>query len=697
MRRSIRDIVQSFLSSPSGSRPEHISGSDDQPLAERQPDLAVESTAPAVQLDLAPIWTMVPDAEPIRLGSYYAHMRGYYPYCEMQTKRWCVRNIGRDWHIFDVGGNIGYYSALFGRCAPEGRVVAFEPTETHRMLRHNLEVNGISNVEVRQIAMGETEGNRRDAIFRVWGSPAEVEEFPFSTVDAEMRRLEWDRLDLLKVDVDSFDLEVLKGSLQTLDKFNPWVLVELNHALAERKQSVSQALEWLASVGYHDALVMDGENFLLRRSEGAPVAVDGLRLVHEREPVYVVPALIATEALAADVADAFETAGTGVLDEETGELIIDAPSWGYGLTWKVQPICEGPAIVRLSVGVSGADIGVLCVRDGFSDIIGSEAFILPGGETTVEIALDQVQDLRGIVIRRGPTLPGVARVRFNEPVVLQAEARRNVTPPLSMNPAQKETNLSVAAQALPPLPFDVPEDRLEIVDAHMLGERLGLDYSFRAPINLVNMPLTQFRMEVHDARILTQLYRAFRPKHHLEFGTWEGFGARLCLQNSEALVWTLNLPEGEKDDEGRPLYSDASGVTDGGNRIGRLYREAGLAGRVTQMLMDSREFDTAAFGPDFFDTVLIDGGHTADVVTNDTEKALQVVRPGGLVMWHDFCPDPLIVAEQNAAQGVVEAVLQNWKQWRPRFSSLFWVRPSWLLVGVVADGGINVNEDNDTQ
>lgn len=638
---------------------------------------------------------MVPEAEPIRIGSYYAHMRGYYPYCEMQTKRWCVRNIGRDWRIFDVGGNIGYYSALFGRCAPDGFVVAFEPTETHRMLRHNLELNGISNVEVRQIAMGETEGNRRDAIFRVWGSPAEVEEFPFSTVDAEMQRLEWDRLDLLKVDVDSFDLEVLKGSLQTLDKFNPWVLVELNHALAERKQSVSQALEWLASVGYHEALVMDGENFLLRRPEGLPVAVEGLRLIHEREPVYVSPVLVATAAPAAEVAPAFEPAGAGVVDEETGDLIIDAPAWGYGLIWKVQPVCEGPAIVRLSVGVSGADIGVLCVREGFSELIGSEAFVLPGGEATVAIALDNVEDLRGIVIRKGPTLPGVARVRFSEPVVLQAEARRNATPSPSMNPLQKEIALSEAAKGLPSSSFDVPEDKLEIVDAHMLGERLGLDCSFRAPINLVNMPLTQFRMEVHDAKVLQQLYRAFRPKHHLEFGTWEGFGARLCLQNSEAHVWTLNLPEGEKDAEGRSLYSDASGVTDGGNRIGRLYREAGLASRVTQLLIDSREFDTSAFDSDFFDTALIDGGHTADVVANDTEKALQVVRPGGLVMWHDFCPDPSILAEQSASQGVVEAVLLNWKQWRPRFSSLFWVRPSWLLIGVVADGGMNASEHDD--
>ena len=53
-------------------------------------------TAPPVQRGLVPIATFVPGAEPVRLSAYYAHMRSYYPLCEMQTKRWCQRMIGRD-------------------------------------------------------------------------------------------------------------------------------------------------------------------------------------------------------------------------------------------------------------------------------------------------------------------------------------------------------------------------------------------------------------------------------------------------------------------------------------------------------------------------------------------------------------------------------------------------------------------------
>ena len=44
------------------------------------------------------IESMVPgwNDKAIRLSAYYAEFRDYYPNCEMQTKKWCVDNIGRD-------------------------------------------------------------------------------------------------------------------------------------------------------------------------------------------------------------------------------------------------------------------------------------------------------------------------------------------------------------------------------------------------------------------------------------------------------------------------------------------------------------------------------------------------------------------------------------------------------------------------
>ena len=116
-------------------------------------------------------------------------------------------------------------------------------------------------------------------------------------------------------------------------------------------------------------------------------------------------------------------------------------------------------------------------------------------------------------------------------------------------------------------------------------------------------------------------------------------------------------------------------------RQGWRYRAAGVAHRVHQLLCDSRDFDTKAFAADFFDTVLIDGGHTPDIVVNDTDKALRVLRPGGLCVWHDFCPDPDALSKNLAPLGVVQAIVENIDRWRPLFDRIYWIRKSWLLVG----------------
>ena len=186
---------------------------------------------------------------------------------------------------------------------------------------------------------------------------------------------------------------------------------------------------------------------------------------------------------------------------------------------------------------------------------------------------------------------------------------------------------------------------------HELAARLSLPGAFRPPRTTVDAPLTSFRMETDDATILKQLYRAFRPMRHLEFGTWEGFGARLCAENCEARIWTINLPEGERNESGAPSYADATGATDAGDRIGRLYREACYEERVVQILADSRDYDWSRFEPGFFDTVLIDGGHSQECVSSDTEVALKLVRPAGLCDMARLLPGPGGFARANRRRG----------------------------------------------
>ncbi len=216
-----------------------------------------------------------------------------------------------------------------------------------------------------------------------------------------------------------------------------------------------------------------------------------------------------------------------------------------------------------------------------------------------------------------------------------------------------------------------------------------------------------WKTDVDDALILRYLYQHHRPARHLEFGTWQGFGTCLCLESCAATVWTLNLPDGESKPDGSWAYgervideahtppgamianygTDEAGPrnyhrTDAASYIGRLYREKQLGHRVCQIFCDSRQWDTSAYPDGFFDSVFIDGGHQADVVINDTRKALPLLRAGGLVVWHDFTLVPAVVAGSPAMQGVVQGIDLLQPELRGQLSTLAWIDPSYLLIGI---------------
>gem|GEM_PF-2430944 len=248
----------------------------------------------------------------------------------------------------------------------------------------------------------------------------------------------------------------------------------------------------------------------------------------------------------------------------------------------------------------------------------------------------------------------------------------------------------------PPSVMAVPEIGTDISMVHVfdLHEALGFGNPIDYPKTSLTKKFSQWRMEVDDAPIFRYIYSNIQPRRHLEFGTWLGKGTVFCLEECAATVWTINMPFGEGSygfyDEELPeahawarkigmavtsrYSSDAIGF------IGRAYLERGMGNRVCQIYCDSREWDSANFPVGFFDTILVDGGHDADVVASDTRKALPLLRSGGIIMWHDFCPTEYRKFE--ACQGVMAGISREWEFIKSETAKLFWVYPSMILVGV---------------
>lgn len=247
--------------------------------------------------------------------------------------------------------------------------------------------------------------------------------------------------------------------------------------------------------------------------------------------------------------------------------------------------------------------------------------------------------------------------------------------------------------------FD-PITPISVDDLHTL---LGVDEAFVQPAESRNKAFHDWKMEVDDSPIFRYIYRNFAPGRHLEFGTWRGEGTCYVLDECGATVWTINPAFGEKSDDGGAVYGcypeDMPMVREWGERlgldvgdnpatdrvtfIGMKYLMRDLGSRVCQIYSDSREWDTTNYPTGFFDSVLVDGGHQEELVINDTRKALPLLRSGGVMMWHDFCPDDAIVRDFAATNGVVGALRKMGPE-LSEFRKVHWIEPSFILIGIKA-------------
>ena len=145
----------------------------------------------------------------------------------------------------DVGANAGAYSL---RALSRGmKVFSFEPNpENVRLLKRNAALNDLS-IEVFDYALGESEGraklSQNGATSRI-GGEIEGMEVAVRTLDS----LQLPKVDLLKIDVEGYELEVLRGARRTLERCHPAMMIEMHHWIGA--ESEAEIFNILLDTGY---------------------------------------------------------------------------------------------------------------------------------------------------------------------------------------------------------------------------------------------------------------------------------------------------------------------------------------------------------------------------------------------------------------------------------------------------------------
>jgi FkbM family methyltransferase len=183
--------------------------------------------------------------------------------------------------IYDVGANIGFFTILCARLVgPLGKVYAFEPIPRNvATLRHNIALNGLTNVVVVEKALSSSAG-RADMFISPWSAfhslnvdgavkrdnhGPDAGEITVDTVslDAFVAEADAPAPDLIKIDVEGAELIVIEGMRHTMRSARPLLLCELH-------DTKLGYIEFIESIDYL-ARVIDGDS---------PDLADATRNVH---------------------------------------------------------------------------------------------------------------------------------------------------------------------------------------------------------------------------------------------------------------------------------------------------------------------------------------------------------------------------------------------------------------------------------
>jgi FkbM family methyltransferase len=163
--------------------------------------------------------------------------------------------------VYDVGAFHGILTLFFAsRCA---QVIAYEPNEVnHARLIENIGLNNLTGVQVRKLGVGAQPGSgtlHYTPEMAGGGSlnPAAIapvsQHVEITTLDHDIAAADLPAPDLIKIDIEGWELAALEGAHATLDAHHPALFLEMHgETMREKKRKASAIVTFLQGAGYTD-------------------------------------------------------------------------------------------------------------------------------------------------------------------------------------------------------------------------------------------------------------------------------------------------------------------------------------------------------------------------------------------------------------------------------------------------------------
>jgi FkbM family methyltransferase len=179
---------------------------------------------------------------------------------------WCDLNLS-GMTVYDVGAFHGLLTLFIASSAKA--VVCFEPnTQNHKRLMENLMLNGVKNVAVRKVGVGSRHETRQMVgnPLMLGGASVEektvaellrtrvgtvIEEISIVTLDEEIPQAGLPAPDFIKIDIEGWEIEALRGARNTLALNRPALFLEMHgETKREKRRKVGEIISFLWEINY---------------------------------------------------------------------------------------------------------------------------------------------------------------------------------------------------------------------------------------------------------------------------------------------------------------------------------------------------------------------------------------------------------------------------------------------------------------
>ena len=170
--------------------------------------------------------------------------------------------------VIDAGGCIADSAIMFTEYI-NGRIYTFEPTtENYELMIKTISINNSKNIVPVKLALGSKDEVMQIKVFggastlkqdaAAYHMTEKVEEVSVTTLDNFVKEKDLD-IGLIKVDVEGFEPEFLKGAYNTIKKFKPAMLISIYHSKSDFFNIKPMIESWGLGYSFQVSRPVDGD------------------------------------------------------------------------------------------------------------------------------------------------------------------------------------------------------------------------------------------------------------------------------------------------------------------------------------------------------------------------------------------------------------------------------------------------------